>query len=86
MDYFDTQLENSFNQFSESIRKKIRQKRIEEEKTVEDIAFDALGHNSSSFYSSAENLTNGKHLNLKHLFFLSKYFDCDIRDFFTEDQ
>ena len=86
MDDIDLQLENVYKIFFRKVTKQVRQKRIKEGKTVEDIAFDALDHNFTSFYNSAENLKNGKQLNLKHLFLIAKYFDCDIRDFFTEGQ
>ena len=86
MEYIDSQLEGAYDDFLRAVSKQVRNKRVKEGKTVEDIAFDALFHNSTSFYNSAENLTNGKHFNLKHLFLIAKYFDCDIREFFTEAQ
>lgn len=84
MDFIDSQLENAYKNFLRTVSKKVQQKRIKEGKTIEDIAYDALCHNSTSFYNSAENLTNGKHFNLKHLFLISKYYDCDIREFFSD--
>jgi len=84
MDLFDLQRENEINNFLRIVAKKIRQKRIKEGKTVEDISYDALGLNSTSFYNSAEKLANGKRFNLKHLFLLAKYYDCDVRDFFPD--
>jgi len=84
MDFIDTQLENSYQEFLKTVTKNVRKKRITEKRTVEDIAFDALGHNSTSFYNSAENLKNGKHFNLKHLFLIAKYFDSNIQEFFND--
>ncbi len=82
MDYIDSHLENELIIFFRTVSKNVQRKRIKEGKTVEDIAYDALNHNSTSFYSSAENLKNGKHFNLKQLFLISKYFDCNIWEFF----
>jgi len=82
MDLFELERENTYKLFFRTVSKLVRQKRIKEGNTVEDIAYDALGHNSTSFYNSAENLTHDKHFNLKHLFFISQYYHCDIREFF----
>jgi len=84
MDLFELERENTYKNFLRTVSRLVRQKRIREGKTVEDIAYDALAHNSTSFYNSAENLTNGKHFNLKHLFIISQYYGCDIREFFND--
>jgi len=84
MDLFDLQRENEIKNFLRTLAKNVQQKRIKEGKTVEDISYDALGLNSTSFYSSAENFSHNKHFNLKHLFLIAKYYDCDIRDFFPD--
>jgi len=82
MDLFDLETHHSYANFLRTVARNVQRKRNMEKKTVEDLAYDALGHNSTSFYNSAENLTHGKHFNLKHLFLIAKYYDCDIRDFF----
>ncbi len=84
MDLFELERKNTYKNFLRTVSKLVRQKRIREGKTVEDIAYDALEHNSTSFYNSAENLTHGKHFNLKHLFFIAKYYDCDVQEFFND--
>jgi hypothetical protein len=43
---------------------------------------EALGHSSTAFVNQAENLQNGKHFNLKHLYMLARYYDCGINEFF----
>jgi len=82
MDLFDLERDNTYKNFLRTVAKLVRQKRLCAGKTIEDIAYDALAHNSTSFYSSAENFSHGKHFNLKHLFFIAEYYDCDIREFF----
>lgn len=84
MDLFDLERDNSYKNFLRTVAGNVKRKRNEQGKTVEDIAYDALAHNSTSFYSSAENLSHGKHFNLKHLFLIAEYYDCDIRDFFPD--
>ena len=85
MDYIDSHLENEIIIFFRTVSKNVQRKRIKEGKTVEDIAYDALNHNSTSFYNSAENLKNGKHFNMRQLFLIAKYYDCDIREFINEE-
>jgi len=84
MDLFDLGTHHSYTNFFRAVARNVQRKRNIEKKTVEDLAYDALGHNSTSFYNSAENLTHGKHFNLKHLFLIAKYYGCDIREFFTD--
>ncbi|MCP5463298.1 MAG: XRE family transcriptional regulator [bacterium] len=84
MDWIDEQSENIYKDFVRAVAKNVRQKRIRASKTVEDIAYDALQHNSTSFYNSAENFTHNKHFNLKHLFLIAHYYGCDIREFFSQ--
>ncbi|MCP5462767.1 MAG: XRE family transcriptional regulator [bacterium] len=84
MDLYDLERDNTYKTFLRTVAKLVRQKRICAGKTVEDIAYDALAHNSTSFYNSAENLTHDKHFNLKHLFYIAQYYECDIREFFPD--
>jgi len=84
MDLFDLQKKIRINNNLRALAKNVQQKRIKEGKTVEDISYDALGLNSTSFYSSAENLTHGKHFNVEHLFRLAEYYGCDVREFFPD--
>lgn len=85
MDLLDLEREKEYQSFLRAVAKAVREKRIRAKKTVEDIAYEALQHNSTSFYSSAENFTNGKHFSVKHLFLISEYLDCDISEFFTQE-
>ncbi|AGZ82235.1 helix-turn-helix transcriptional regulator [Campylobacter fetus] len=45
----------------------------------------SIGQASSGFYANMENNAHAKHFNLLHLFKLSKLFDCDICEFFKEE-
>lgn len=70
-----------YEYFIKIVSSNVKKTRMRHNKTVEEVAIDALGHSSAAFYSQAENLKNGKHFNLKHLFMLSRYFDCGVHDF-----
>lgn len=70
-----------YQEFLKCVSENVRRKRMQNKKTVEEIAMDALGHSSTAFVNQAENLKNGKHFNLKHLFLLAKYYNCNIEDF-----
>lgn len=84
MDLFDLERKTKINNLLQTIAKNVRQKRIKEGKTVEDIAYSALGHNATFFYNSAEKGIHDKRFNLIHLLLLAEYYGCDIRDFFSD--
>ncbi len=68
--------------FLKTVSNNAKRMRMESMKTTEEVAIEALGQGSTSFLNQAENLKNGKHFNLKHLFLLSRYYCCGIEDFF----
>ena len=84
MDLFDLQKKNKINNLLQAVAKNVRQKRIEEGKTVEDIAYDALGQNATFFYNSAELGIHNKRFNLIHLLLLAEYYGCEIKDFLPD--
>jgi len=70
-----------YEDFMRKVSNNVKRKRMESGKTIEDVAFEGLGQNSTSFYSHAENLKNNKHFNLKHLYLLAEYFECEPDEF-----
>jgi len=72
---------NEYEDFLKKVSGNVKKKRLELGKTVEDVTLEGLNQSSTAFYSQAENLRNGKHFNLKHLFLLAKYFECDVEEF-----
>lgn len=74
---------HDYEYFIKAVSSNVKKTRMLHNKTVEEVAIDALGHSSAAFYSQAENLKNGKHFNLRHLYMLSRYFECSIDDFFV---
>jgi transcriptional regulator with XRE-family HTH domain len=72
---------DDYPDFLKHVSEKVKRMRIARGKTTEEIAFEALGHSSTAFVNQAENLKNGKHFNLKHLYLLAKYYGCTISDF-----
>jgi hypothetical protein len=75
-------LMDDYEVFLKNVSENVKRMRLKHCKTTEEIAFGALGHNSTAFVNQAENLKNGKHFNLKHLYLLAKYYGCDVSDFF----
>lgn len=75
---------DEYQEFLKRVSANAKRMRLEHKKTVEEVAMEALGHSSTAFVNQAENLKNGKHFNLKHLYMLSKYYNCRINDFFSE--
>lgn len=69
-----------YDDFMKRVASNIKKMRMQHSKTVEDVAIEALGHSSSAFFSQAENYKNGKHFNLKHIFLLAEYFQCEVSD------
>ncbi len=60
-------------------------KRIRKEKNLSQLEVAlSIGQKSSGFYANTENYAHGRRFNLIHLFKLSKLFECDIEDFFSE--
>jgi len=74
--------EKDFEIFIKKVAQNIQKKRTELNKTQADIAYNALGFDSISYYNHLENCTNNKHFNLRHLYAISKFLDCDISEFF----
>lgn len=75
-------MEFDIENFYKQISKNVQRKRIELGKTQSELSYCALNLNNSCFFSKMENCSDGKHFNLEHLFNLSIYLQCDIRDFF----
>lgn len=60
-------------------------KRIRKEREVSQLETALnIGHASGGFYANMENNSHGKHFKILHLFKLSKFFKCDICEFFKE--
>ena len=74
-----------YQEFLKRVSDNVKRMRMEHGKTTEEIAIEALGHSSTAFVNQAENLKNGKHFNLKHLYLLAKYYGCSIEAFFAAD-
>jgi len=72
---------DDYQDFLKRVAENTKRMRMEHNKTVEEVAIEALGQSSTAFVNQAENLKNGKHFNLKHLYLLAKYYGCDINDF-----
>ncbi len=60
-------------------------KRIRHNKKISqsDIAL-AMGFTTPTFYTNAENCTQGKHFNLEHIIRIANYLDVDISEFFKD--
>ena len=80
MKFSDTYHEE-FEQFSKIVASNVKKYRIEKGYTQEQLALD-IGHTSTALISKAENGTYGKHLNLEHIFKISKVLDVPIEKFF----
>lgn len=60
-------------------------KRLRKEKSVSQLELAlVIGHKSAAFLANAENCARGQHLNLEHLFKISKALDIDMSEFFKE--
>ena len=70
--------------FYKNVALNVKKKRIENNKTQLNIAYNALSYDTDSYYSQLENSKNEKHFNLKQLFLISEYLNCSIKDFFNE--
>ncbi len=70
-----------YQEFLKLVSGNVKRMRMEHGKTTEEIAIEALGHSSTAFVNQAENLKNGKHFNLKHLYLLAKYYECSVESF-----
>jgi transcriptional regulator with XRE-family HTH domain len=75
---------DEYQDFLKRVSDNVRRMRLERGKTTEEIAFEALGHSSTAFVNQAENLKNGKHFNLKHLYQLAKYYECTVEVFLSD--
>ena len=60
-------------------------KRVRKDKAISqsDIAL-AMGFTTPTFYTNAENCTQGKHFNLEHIIRIANYLDVDISEFFKD--
>jgi putative transcriptional regulator len=60
-------------------------KRLRKEMSVSQLELAlVIGHKSAAFLANAENCARGQHLNLEHLFKISKALNVDMMEFFKE--
>jgi len=59
----------------------IKLKRKEKEISQADIS-NAMGFTTPTFYTNAENCSQGKHFNLEHIIRIAEYMKVDMSEFF----
>ncbi|MEA1914842.1 MAG: helix-turn-helix domain-containing protein [Campylobacterota bacterium] len=69
-------IEEQYTLISRNIKKIRKEKKI----TQEELAL-AMGFTTATFYTNAENCTQGKHFNLEHLIKLSVLLNVNIQEF-----
>ena len=65
-----------------NIANNIKHIRTEKKLTQTYVAL-SMGFSTATFYTNAENCSNGKHFNLEHLIKLSQILDTDLANFFN---
>jgi len=71
------EIDNIYKKISNNIKDIRKQKKL----TQTDIAL-SMGFTTATFYTNAENCSNGKHFNLEHLIKLSQILNTDLSEFF----